>query len=216
LIRGAAGTVLKFRHNTIDIAELLKTNVIFDLSHLFKKSGEGYRFITEFLFHLISSTMMNQKKPISNPHEIGTVFILEETQLLAPERKKGEPISIFGRGASTLRGYGVRLIFTGTTPNVEETIRDNTALNVYFEVPKELNRNQSLMPLPEQIAVIHLPYWNPFLLKVHDVTLSEITEDIWKQVRCHPLVKKSRDKLEAVPRPTSDFKESTLNIKMSS
>ncbi len=195
LTRGVGGIVLQFKNNTIDIEELLKTSIIFDLSALFKKGGEGYKFVTEILFYLISNAMMNLKGPISDPNEIGTVFVFEETQLIAPERRKGDPTSIFGYGASTLRGYGARLIFSGTTPKVEEAISDNTALNIYYEVPKELNLSKGSMFLPEQVAIIHLPYWNPFLLKVYDVILPKVTERTWEQARQHPLVKKSHERM---------------------
>jgi hypothetical protein len=135
LIIGPSKNCFYTKETSINFKELIRTNVIIDLSNfeLIESTISRKIFVNTFLHYFIH-TIRHEKNSIRKLGDISNFILLEEIQKIAPITYQGrnQINSFIGLAPWTVRAYGISLGFIGTDPIVESPIITNTGISIIF------------------------------------------------------------------------------------
>lgn len=135
LFFGNTGRCFTVSQTTFEIANLLDSNAIIDLSAFEAMEDQrGRQIFLDVVFQNLYYFVRTFRAPFKEEGLPQNVFILDEIQKLAPVKnfRSKSPESMIGRGPWTLRAYDISMIFIGTEPIIDQPMLTNTGLLMIF------------------------------------------------------------------------------------
>ncbi|MFX0062081.1 MAG: ATP-binding protein, partial [Candidatus Hermodarchaeota archaeon] len=116
---------------TIPIQKLLNHCYVIDLSKFeIIENVQARKFFLEVFSHYLLNHLQTNYQSTHKLGQIEHVLLINEIQKLAPRSSSYQ--SLLGKLTWMLRGYGVALIYSGTEPIVQSSIRNNTGTTIIF------------------------------------------------------------------------------------
>ena len=151
LITGPAKNCFLVKQSSIEFSDLIKKNVVIDLSNFELVENKISRkiFVNTFLHNFIH-TIKYRNSAIRELGLITNFILIEEIQKIAPLtfQGKNEINSFIGLAPWTVRAYGICMGFIGSDPNVETPIITNTGLSLIFYTKSNVENLLKLMGIP--------------------------------------------------------------------
>lgn len=136
IISGLMRKIFFVKESNFSISHLANNNVLIDLEEFENlENDQGRKFFIEVLLNNYIYYFKEKKMPIRGKEEISNIIIFDEAQKIIPEKKRKEysdEQSIIGKSVWTLRSYGVSMIFSGTEPAIEQSVRINAGITISF------------------------------------------------------------------------------------
>ncbi|MFX1535381.1 MAG: ATP-binding protein [Promethearchaeota archaeon] len=116
---------------TISIQKLLNHCCVIDLSKFeIIENVKTRKIFLEVFSHYLLNHLQTNYHSTHEPGQIEHVLLINEVEKLAPRSSSYQ--GLLGKLTWILRGYGVSLIYSGTEPIVQSSIRNNTGITIMF------------------------------------------------------------------------------------
>ncbi|MFX1254915.1 MAG: helicase HerA domain-containing protein [Promethearchaeota archaeon] len=116
---------------TIPIQKLLNHYYVIDLSKFeIIENVNARKFFLEMFSHYLLNHLQTNYQSTHKPGQIEHVLLINEIQKLAPRASSYQ--GLLGKLTWMLRGYGVAVIYSGTEPIVQSSIRNNIGTTIVF------------------------------------------------------------------------------------
>jgi hypothetical protein len=173
LTREPLGSILGGESKSINLSDLLKRRVIFDLSYVARVGGMDS---ARLLYNLVAKRIFDNAMKRGIRDGVHHVVVLEEASNLVPESYTRHSAADITTGESMVmlqRATGQGVIVISTRPNISSNILANTATKIVFRLPYDsqiggkflslsIEQEQYLQSLQRGRALMSIPHIETF------------------------------------------------------
>jgi energy-coupling factor transporter ATP-binding protein EcfA2 len=173
LTREPLGSILGSESKSVNLSDLLKRRVIFDLSYVARVGGMDS---ARLLYNLVAKRIFDDAMKRGIRDGVHHVVVLEEASNLVPESYTRHSAADITTGESMVmlqRATGQGVIVISTRPNISSNILANTATKIAFRLPYDsqiggkflslnIEQEQYLQSLQRGRALMSIPHIETF------------------------------------------------------